>query len=159
MGSPRSIRYESIASNIIEIRSTYSDRIMNLTKIGFIFSALAIFVVVGRFAWETPIRFALTPEEAGLLLVRMSQRQPLEVARRSSGADRSSQYSSMTMPTAEKIFRAAPHDDGSMQFTIDYELDGVGSQAPPTSNEAVGNLFSFCFFRYVAMFRRISRLY
>jgi hypothetical protein len=39
----------------------------------------------------------------------------------------------------QKVFRAFPRPDGSVQLVMDYELNGLGGQEPPTEKEAVRN--------------------
>jgi hypothetical protein len=91
--------------------------------------------ISGRFSWDTPIRFALSPEEAGLLIAKIPKLQTLEFVRKASSD--SSQFSDISVESAEKVFRAIPKEDGSVIFTVDFEINGMGGQEPPTAKEAV----------------------
>jgi hypothetical protein len=92
---------------------------------------------IGKFAWDRPIRFALSAEEAGLVMARLDKGEKVEVNRQTRAEN--SQYSDVAVGDGalQKVFRATPHPDGCVQFIIDYELNGQGGQAPPTNNEAV----------------------
>lgn len=92
-------------------------------------------LISGRFSWDTPIRFALSPEEAGLLIAKIPKLQTLEFVRKASSD--SSQFSDMAVESAEKVFRAIPKEDGSVLFTVDFEMNGMGGQEPHTAKEAV----------------------
>jgi hypothetical protein len=35
------------------------------------------------------------------------------------------------------VFRAIPKEDGSVLFTVDFEMNGMGGQEPHTAKEAV----------------------
>jgi hypothetical protein len=98
--------------------------------------------ISGRFSWDTPIRFALSPEEAGLLIAKIPKLQTSEFVRKASSE--SSQFSDIAMESAEKVFRAIPKEDGSVLFTVDFETNGMGGQEPPTSKEAVSLPFFCC---------------
>eukprot|EP00980_Cylindrotheca_fusiformis_P002922 scaffold678_cov98-Cylindrotheca_fusiformis.AAC.6 len=99
-----------------------------------------------KFAWDRPLRFALSAEEVGTLLAALSSLQPVEFARQNGGAG-GQQYgfhggandNNISGSSLQKVFRAIPNmNNGSIQFTIDYELDGRGGQDPPNPNEAPG---------------------
>ena len=84
-----------------------------------------LFCFVGRYAWDQPVRFALSPEEAGSLIAKLPRLESVELARRTP------------MGPMQKVFRAVPRPDGSVQFVVDYELEGEGGQEPPSEKEAV----------------------
>ena len=103
-----------------------------------------------RFAWDKAIKFALSAEEVGVLIARLSNWEPVEFARQTGGA--AAQYGfhdsndEMGRGSLQKIFRAIPAEDGSITFSIDYELDGNGGQDPPNDQEIVSELqFVFIF--------------
>lgn len=89
----------------------------------------------GRFSWDTPIRFALSPEEAGLLIAKIPKLETVEFVRKAQSD--SYQFSDISVGSAEKVFRAIPKQDGSVLFAVDYETNGMGGQEPPTAREAV----------------------
>lgn len=88
-----------------------------------------------RFLWDRPLRFALSPEEIGLVVARLKQGQSVEVNRRTQGFEYDQDGGSIL-----KVFRAVPLDGGSVKMICDYEADGQGGQAPPDSNESQGPL-------------------
>jgi hypothetical protein len=86
------------------------------------------------------VRFALSAEEAGFLIAKLPTMEPAEFVRKTA------------MGPNQKVFRAFPRPDGSVQLVVDYELNGQGGQEPPSEKEAVRNgvvVLSFltCFFR------------
>jgi hypothetical protein len=87
------------------------------------------------------MRFALSAEEAGLLLARIPSLQPTEFVRKAATRNGDgSQFSevAMSVDAAEKVFRAIPKTDGSVEFRVDFESNGVGGQQSPLrSNEPV----------------------
>ena len=93
-----------------------------------------------RFAWDKAIKFALSAEEVGVLLSRLSNSEPVEFARQTGGSG-GPQYGfhneEMGRGSLQKVFRAFPTEDGSIQLSVDYELDGRGGQDPPNSQESV----------------------
>jgi hypothetical protein len=95
-----------------------------------------------RFAWDQSVKFALSAEEIGTLVARLSTSQPVEFARQTA-QNNNAQYGfhgsndDKGMGSLQKVFRAIPKSDGSIQFSVDYELDGRGSQDPPNPKEAV----------------------
>lgn len=99
----------------------------------------------GKFAWDKPLRFALSPEEVGLFLFRLRTGQPFESARQTRPTDSfSGGYGDISEgggSPLQKVLRAHPHPDGSLSLTCDYELDdGTSGQEPPTPYEARGPL-------------------
>ena len=59
----------------------------------------------------------------------------MEFVRKASSDN--SQFSDISVESAEKVFRAIPKQDGSVLFAVDYETNGMGGQEPPTAKEAV----------------------
>jgi hypothetical protein len=105
----------------------------------------------GKFNWDGPMRFALSAEEAGLLLARIPSLQPTEFVRKAATASSGSQSQfsdvSMSVDAAEKVFRAIPKEDGSVEFRVDFESKGVGGQQSPSrSNEPVRLRYVLCNF-------------
>jgi hypothetical protein len=81
------------------------------------------------------VRLALTSEEAGMVLAKVPTLEPIELARRTRT---DGQYTDVDVGgTLQKVFRAQGQPDGSVQFAIDYEMDGKGGQNPPSEKEAV----------------------
>jgi hypothetical protein len=97
----------------------------------------------GRFAWDQAIKFALSAEEVGTLLSRLSNSHTVEFARQ-TGQSGNPQYGfhneDMGQGTLQKVFRAIPNPDGTVQFSIDYELEGRGGQDPPNPQESVSRI-------------------
>jgi hypothetical protein len=102
---------------------------------------------VGRFSWDTPIRFALSAEEIGSIISKVTLAHatgkllPLEYVRASGppSSQSNSQFANVEVAktSADKVFRVVPHGDGSVKFGIDFELNGRGGLDPPTTKEAV----------------------
>ena len=92
--------------------------------------------MAGRYTWDQPIRFALSAEEAGYLIAKLPTMETVEFARKTRTED--DHAGRVSMGSMQKVFRAFPHGDGSVQLVIDYELDGEPGQEPPSSKEAVG---------------------
>jgi hypothetical protein len=101
---------------------------------------------IGRFSWDTPIRFALSAEEIGSIVYKVTLAHatgkllPLEYVRASGPPSQSnSQFADVEVAktSADKVFRVVPHGDGSVKFGIDFELNGRGGLDPPTTKEAV----------------------
>ena len=59
----------------------------------------------------------------------------VELVRRANNNQDGGGFFDNDMP--EKVFRARLQGDGSVQLTVDYEHNGVGSQQPPNPTEAV----------------------
>jgi hypothetical protein len=95
-----------------------------------------------KFAWDRSLKFALSAEEIGTLVARLSTLQPVEFARQTA-QNSNAQYGfhgtndDKGMGSLQKVFRAIPNSDGSIQFSVDYELDGRGGQDPPNPKESV----------------------
>jgi hypothetical protein len=95
-----------------------------------------------KFAWDRSLKFALSAEEIGTLVARLSTLQPVEFARQTA-QNSNAQYgfhgnnNDKGMGSLQKVFRAIPNSDGSIQFSVDYELDGRGGQDPPNPKESV----------------------
>lgn len=87
----------------------------------------------GKFEWTRPLRFALSPEEAGLVLARLKGGLPIELNRQTRSDD--DQYGVMGL---QKVLRVMPASDGSVQMICDFEVDGIGGQTPPSSKEGQG---------------------
>lgn len=85
----------------------------------------------GRYAWTERVRFALSPEEMGLLVNQLPHYK-VEFSRvqsvRGEGDD---PYGTAITPDApEKVLTVEPGELGAINFTIDYVKDGVGGQLP-----------------------------
>lgn len=96
----------------------------------------------GKFAWDKSLKFALSAEEVGTLIARLSNLQPVEFARQTGGNPQYGFHGSNNDSGAgslQKVFRAIPNSDGHIQLSIDYELDGRGGQDPPNPKESVRN--------------------
>jgi len=101
-----------------------------------------------RFAWDKPLRFALSPEEVGLVLTRMRQGKPVEIHRRnpnnsiggSGGGGVSQPPPSQGGQNSLKVFRVEPLTSGGVRMVCDYEFDGQGGQLSPEPNESQGPL-------------------
>ena len=78
---------------------------------------------------ESIVRFALSPEEAGLTMIRLPDEAVHFV--RSNNSDYDSGNSGDSGP--DKVFRATPVEGGAVSFEVDFEIDGVGGQYPPNS--------------------------
>lgn len=77
-------------------------------------------MATGKGDRENSIRFALSPEEAGLILDQLPEND-VELAR-SGGPG----YEEVP----DKVFRIAPLEDGAVSFIIDFEKHGVGGMMP-----------------------------
>mmetsp|Transcript_11418 Transcript_11418/g.27608 ORF Transcript_11418/g.27608 Transcript_11418/m.27608 type:complete len:311 (+) Transcript_11418:43-975(+) len=98
-----------------------------------------------RFAWDQSIKFALSAEEVGTLVACLSHGQPVELARQTAAQQQQQgQYGfhgdTPGVGSLQKILRAMPDNGGAATLSIDYELDGRGSQESPNPNEAHGPL-------------------
>lgn len=103
-----------------------------------------------KFAWDRPLRFALTPEEIGLVLTRLKQEKSVELNRhlRTTTGDYGDYFSNNNnntndddnMDSLMKVFRAETLPNGSIRFVCDHEKDGRGGQDPPSQNESKGPL-------------------
>ncbi|CAJ1942098.1 unnamed protein product [Cylindrotheca closterium] len=104
-----------------------------------------------RFAWDQSIKFALLAEEVGTLVACLSHGQPVELARQTAALGGQQQQQQQQgqygfhgetpgVGSLQKILRAMPDNGGAATFSIDYELDGRGSQDPPNPNEVHGPL-------------------
>eukprot|EP00980_Cylindrotheca_fusiformis_P002920 scaffold678_cov98-Cylindrotheca_fusiformis.AAC.4 len=102
-----------------------------------------------KFAWDRPLRFALSAEEVSTLLAALSSWQPVEFVRQVGGGQCGFHHgadNNICGLSLQKVFRAIPNrndddgddDDGSIELSIDYELDGRGGQNPPNPNDAPG---------------------
>jgi hypothetical protein len=93
-----------------------------------------------KFAWDSPLRFGLSPEEIGLYLARLKMGQPVEFNRQNLAGGAQFNDADTNAGSLLKVFRAEPLVDGTVRMTCDYELDGRGGQEPPTSSESRGPL-------------------
>jgi Whirly transcription factor len=97
-----------------------------------------------RFAWDKPLRFAMSPEEVGLVLARIRQGQSVEIHRRGGFGGAPPTTSTTTTIQQQhvplKVLRVAPLPGGGMRIVCDYELDGHGGQEPPEPHESQGPL-------------------
>jgi hypothetical protein len=77
------------------------------------------------------IRFALSPEEIGLLLHQLPQQQMVEYVRRPASPDGFHDHS-VASNAPHKVCKVIPSAvDGSVDWVVDLEVDGVGSQPGP----------------------------
>lgn len=83
----------------------------------------------GRINRDSHIRFALSPEECGLLIAQLKKDQKVEFLRRSYAAENggSGQMQMQTDPP-DKVMYATPGQGGMTSFKVDFEKDGVGGQ-------------------------------
>jgi len=79
----------------------------------------------GKLDTDSKLRFALNPEECGLLIDQLPN-NPIELTRLPS-------MENSTESTPLKVFRASPAEGGAVNFLVDFELNGVGGQSPTTS--------------------------
>ena len=98
-----------------------------------------------RFAWDKPLRFAMSPEEVGLVLARVRQGESVEIHRRGGSGFGGPQHGTSTTTIQQqhvplKVLRVAPLPGGGLRIVCDYELDGHGGQEPPEPNESQGPL-------------------
>jgi hypothetical protein len=100
---------------------------------------LVVLLLLGKYAWDQAVRLALTPEEAGMVLAKVPTLEPIELARRTR-TDGQYGTDAEVGGILQKVFRAQGQPDGSVQFVIDYEMDGKGGQNPPSDKEAVSIL-------------------
>ena len=85
-----------------------------------------------RYAYDRPLRFALSPEEAALLFAKLKYGQAVELNRQ--------QRNDMDDNSLVKVFRATPMPDGTVRMSCDYEKDGRGGQPPISEHETTGPL-------------------
>jgi len=90
-----------------------------------------------------PVRFALSAEEAGLLIAKLPVLETVEFARQTRTGDGQNSTNPVAMGSLQKVFRAYPRPDGSVQMIVDYEVDGEGGKDPPTEKEAVSTAAPF----------------
>ena len=95
-------------------------------------------LLTGRTNRDGAIRFALSPEECGLVLDQIPKNQEVVLLRRLT-SDTGEQL-------PEKVLHITPGQGGMVSFKCDFELDGVGGQQaggnqPP---EVVGPLEVVC---------------
>mmetsp|Transcript_59750 Transcript_59750/g.172434 ORF Transcript_59750/g.172434 Transcript_59750/m.172434 type:complete len:260 (-) Transcript_59750:88-867(-) len=129
-----------------EFRAVSQGKTIILNKKGRLFLEWVPKGPEGRFLWDRPLRFALSPEEMGLLLTRMKQNQPIELHRK--GRTDHFGFGSSQVPHQHheedggllKVFRAEPLKTGDVKMSCDYELDGRGGQQPATEMESQGPL-------------------
>ncbi|GAX14410.1 hypothetical protein FisN_11Hh131 [Fistulifera solaris] len=67
---------------------------------------------------DKSLRFALAPQEAGLL-IDQQRNETVEFSR-----------TGFPPNVVDKVFRVSPHEAGAFQFLIDYENEGRGGQSP-----------------------------
>lgn len=82
---------------------------------------------------DAVIRFALSPEEVGLLMHQLPRQQMVEFVRRPASPDGVvANSSSFATNAPHKVCRVIPSEaDGSVNWVLDLEVDGVGSQPGP----------------------------
>jgi hypothetical protein len=79
----------------------------------------------GKYVWTASIKFGLSVEELGLLVNQLPHYK-VEFCR-----VQSSPQQGISEP--DKVLTVEPGELGTVSFTIDYILNGVGGQAPPMS--------------------------
>jgi hypothetical protein len=94
---------------------------------------LSIFTVLtGGYAWDSPQRFAITAEEAGLIVVRAKGSLPVELARRPNPGQMMS--NAAVSNAYEKIMKVIPQQDGSAVLEVNQEDPSVGFMDDQVSN-------------------------
>lgn len=86
----------------------------------------------GGFAWNEQVRFALSPEEVGLISSQLPQ-YPVEfsrIAAVSSEEEDSSFGGTVTNDQPAKVLSMAPGPGAAATISLDFVLDGVGNQTP-----------------------------
>jgi len=88
----------------------------------------------GRFLWTDVERFALSAEEVGLICAQVPKDYTVELVRSplarelgETAEERFADIASNEMP--EKVLQIAPGSAGTVEFQLDYILDGVGGQS------------------------------
>ena len=84
----------------------------------------------GKIDRDSNVRFALSPEECGLLIDQLEKDQKVEFLRRAYNPDHME-----THDAADKVMYVTPGQGGMTSFKVDFEKDGVGGQ----EQQAVGN--------------------
>jgi hypothetical protein len=79
---------------------------------------LALHTFTGKGIPDKSLRFALAPQEAGLL-IDQQRNETVEFSR-----------TGFPPNVVDKVFRVSPHEAGAFQFSIDYETEGRGGQSP-----------------------------
>ncbi|GAX09888.1 hypothetical protein FisN_11Lh131 [Fistulifera solaris] len=72
----------------------------------------------GKGTPDRSLRFALSPQEAGLL-IDQARNETVEFSR-----------TGFPPNVVDKVFRVSPHEAGAVEFQIDYETEGRGGQSP-----------------------------
>lgn len=85
------------------------------------------------------VRFGLAAEEIGLLLRQLPRNEPVEFTRRP--APNESLYDGPSVPhkVCKIIPATAEENTGTVDFIIDFEVDGVGGQQILQSSITTGN--------------------
>lgn len=115
---------------------------------------LTMIFIIGGVNRDAQIRFGLSPEEVGLMLNQLPENE-VNLTRRMNQGYVSGGVVSSEMP--DKTLRIIPAaEGGAVQFLIDYEKDGVGSQ-PPGDGGASGPLEVLAQLGEVEVMREIMR--
>jgi hypothetical protein len=96
----------------------------------------------GKTSRDGAIRFALSPEECGLVLDQIPKNQPVVLLRR---LPLSPEYD-VGQELPDKVLHIVPGQGGMVSFKVDFELHGVGGQAAGgnQSPDVVGPLEVVC---------------
>lgn len=89
-------------------------------------------IKIGRPTRDHQIRFALSPEECGLLVDQLPKNQKVEFLRRTQ------QYNDFPEdgdgPSPDKVLHITPGQAGMVSFKVDFEKDGVGGYGASGNN-------------------------
>jgi hypothetical protein len=98
---------------------------------------------LGSFAWNEQVRFALSPEEVGLICSQLPQ-YPVEFSRESPvpPEEEDSTFSgAVTNDMPAKVLSITPGPGAAVTFLLDYVLDGVGNQSPKLGDTWVSSWY------------------
>jgi len=92
--------------------------------ISYFRSHLCTHQLIGKPERELSIRFALSPEECGLLVDQLPKNQPVEFLRWIPSYDDNDSHKK----PPNKLLVVTPGQAGMASFKVDFEKDGVGAQ-------------------------------
>jgi hypothetical protein len=91
----------------------------------------------GSFHWADQVRVAISAEEVGLICNQLPHYEVslTRVPRVATGYDGESTEGIASDGIPNKVLKATPGEGGTVKFSIDYVLNGVGGQSPGPGQE------------------------